>query len=146
VFILGFPKGISQGAFPIWKRGSIATEPLYGVTTIWAKSGAPVILVDALTNDGMSGSPVLYFGSEVVGDHGPSDIDILCRALWAFMLVGKALPKKKMILTSDECGKSRFSIACFQGRAVEGAMNLSFPQFKTASPSRAKRKIKRTHS
>jgi hypothetical protein len=74
VFILGFPKGIGQGSFPIWKRGSIATEPLHGVGT---PEGAPVILVDALTKDGMSGSPVLYFGSEdIVGDYGPGSRDI----------------------------------------------------------------------
>ena len=72
VFILGFPKGISHGSFPIWKGGSIATEPLHNVARRGATSGAPVILVDAVTRDGMSGSPVLYFGSEVVGDFGPS--------------------------------------------------------------------------
>ena len=66
VFILGYPKGIGQGVFPIWKKGSIATEPLYGAV----ESGAPVILVDAATRDGMSGSPVLYFGSEVAGEYG----------------------------------------------------------------------------
>jgi hypothetical protein len=75
VFILGFPKGIGQGSFPIWKRGSIATEPLHNVTTGGAKTGAPVILVDAITRDGMSGSPVLYFGSEVMGEFGPSTAD-----------------------------------------------------------------------
>jgi len=71
VFILGFPKGIGQGAFPIWKKGSIATEPLYGAV----QSGAPVILVDAVTRDGMSGSPVLYFGSDVAGDYGSAIAD-----------------------------------------------------------------------
>lgn len=75
VFILGFPKGIGQGSFPIWKRGSIATEPLHNVATGGAKSDAPVILVDAVTRDGMSGSPVLYFGSEVVGEYGPCSGD-----------------------------------------------------------------------
>jgi hypothetical protein len=71
VFILGFPKGIGQGAFPIWKKGSIATEPLYGAI----QSGAPVILIDAVTRDGMSGSPVLYFGSDVAGDYGAATAD-----------------------------------------------------------------------
>jgi len=68
VYILGFPRGVGQGAFPIWKKGSIATEPVYGV----AKS--PIILVDAATREGMSGSPVLYYGTEVVGDYGPGDL------------------------------------------------------------------------
>jgi hypothetical protein len=70
VFILGFPKGIGQGTFPIWKKGSIATEPLYGAV----QSGAPVILIDAVTRDGMSGSPVLYFGSDVAGEYGSAAI------------------------------------------------------------------------
>lgn len=60
VFILGFPRGLSkQGVFPIWKRGSIASEPLFFVL-----DGAPAMLVDAITREGMSGSPVLYFGGD----------------------------------------------------------------------------------
>jgi hypothetical protein len=66
VFILGFPKGLSaQGALPIWKRGSVATEPLFP-----ALDADPVILIDAITRDGMSGSPVVYFGDEIVDTQG----------------------------------------------------------------------------
>jgi hypothetical protein len=68
VYILGFPRGIGQGAFPIWKKGSIATEPLYSV------SRSPIILVDAVTREGMSGSPVLYYGTEIVGEYGSGDL------------------------------------------------------------------------
>jgi hypothetical protein len=78
VFILGYPKGlVKQGAFPIWKRGSIASEPLFNVM-----DNDPLILIDAVTRDGMSGSPVLYFGNEItdqydrptrVGEQAPSD-------------------------------------------------------------------------
>lgn len=61
VFILGYPKGLSmQGVMPVWKRGSIASEPLFNVM-----DQAPAFLVDAATRDGMSGSPVLYFGDEI---------------------------------------------------------------------------------
>jgi hypothetical protein len=61
VFILGYPKGLSmQGVMPVWKRGSIASEPLFDVM-----DQAPAFLVDAATRDGMSGSPVLYFGDEI---------------------------------------------------------------------------------
>lgn len=53
VFILGFPKGLSPtGSLPIWKRGSIATEP-----SILA-DGEPCFWIDAATREGMSGSPV----------------------------------------------------------------------------------------
>lgn len=52
-FVLGFPKGIAkQGAFPIWKRASIASEPILTVDEL------PIILIDTATREGMSGSPV----------------------------------------------------------------------------------------
>lgn len=61
VFILGYPRGLTmQGVLPVWKRGSIASEPLFSVM-----DQAPAILVDAVTRKGMSGSPVLYFGDEI---------------------------------------------------------------------------------
>lgn len=66
VFILGYPKGLAkQGVLPIWKRGSIASEPLISVM-----DEAPAMLVDAVTRDGMSGSPVLYFGDEITDGSG----------------------------------------------------------------------------
>jgi hypothetical protein len=68
VFILGYPKGLSmQGVMPVWKRGSIASEPLFDVM-----DQAPAFLVDAATRDGMSGSPVLYFGDEITDALGRS--------------------------------------------------------------------------
>ncbi|HWW46265.1 MAG TPA: hypothetical protein VNZ94_00300 [Xanthobacteraceae bacterium] len=64
VFILGYPLGLaSQGVVPIWKRGSLASEPLIKI-----EGDIPIIFVDALTRHGMSGSPVLYLGPEVI-DH-----------------------------------------------------------------------------
>jgi hypothetical protein len=54
VFVLGFPLGITSGGrLPIWKRGSIASEPdvnLYGL---------PQLLIDTATREGMSGAPVI---------------------------------------------------------------------------------------
>jgi hypothetical protein len=53
VFVLGFPKGMSGGAqFPIWKRGSVATEPDMDL------DGLPKVLIDTATREGMSGAPV----------------------------------------------------------------------------------------
>lgn len=54
VTILGFPKGLDrQLGFPLWKRGSIASEPeiLY--------DDLPLFVVDSATRNGMSGSPVI---------------------------------------------------------------------------------------
>lgn len=54
VFILGYPFGVSSGGLlPIWKRGSIASEPQI------IDPARPVILVDSASRPGMSGSPVI---------------------------------------------------------------------------------------
>jgi hypothetical protein len=54
VYILGYPFGITDPLeFPIWKRGSIATEPSISY------KGLPKMLVDTATRSGMSGSPVI---------------------------------------------------------------------------------------
>ena len=61
VFIIGFPRGITgSGRFPIWKRGSIASEPSIDIDKL------PKILIDSATREGMSGSPVI---AQYVGYH-----------------------------------------------------------------------------
>jgi Trypsin-like peptidase domain len=53
VFVFGFPFGIGVAGLPIWKRGSIASEPDLIDTS------RPVILIDSASRPGMSGSPVI---------------------------------------------------------------------------------------
>jgi hypothetical protein len=54
VFILGYPFGISSGGgLPIWKRASIASEPVIDVDDL------PKLFVDTASRPGMSGSPVV---------------------------------------------------------------------------------------
>lgn len=54
VFAIGYPFGISGGrTLPIWKRGSIASEPDFDLDDM------PKLLVDTATREGMSGSPVI---------------------------------------------------------------------------------------
>ncbi len=54
VSIIGFPAGISWSRmFPIWKTGHIATDPDLDYY------GKKLILIDATTRGGMSGSPVV---------------------------------------------------------------------------------------
>jgi Trypsin-like peptidase domain len=53
VFVLGFPRGLSgEGYFPLWKRGSIASEPDINIDNL------PKLYIDTATREGMSGSPV----------------------------------------------------------------------------------------
>jgi hypothetical protein len=53
VFILGYPFKIEPPAYPVWKRGSIASEPqLARLTTDY-------FLVDTASRPGMSGAPVI---------------------------------------------------------------------------------------
>lgn len=53
VFVLGYPYGLGVSGFPVWKRGSIASEPQ---TT---SPEVPYVLVDTSSRPGMSGSPVI---------------------------------------------------------------------------------------
>jgi hypothetical protein len=71
VFILGYPFGAKPPGFPVWKRGSIASEPdLVRLTDGY-------YLVDTASRPGMSGSPVVLRSwsgrMEEPGVLGPSD-------------------------------------------------------------------------
>ena len=53
LFIVGYPYGIAAGdVFPLWKRGTIASEPLIKPNNLSR------FYIDAVTTPGMSGSPV----------------------------------------------------------------------------------------
>ena len=64
VFILGYPFGPGKNGLPVWKRGSIASEPDL-VPQI-----EPYFLIDTASRPGMSGSPVILrnFGVHVSQD------------------------------------------------------------------------------
>jgi Trypsin-like peptidase domain len=53
VFVLGYPFGVAPGGFPVWKRGSIASEPEI------LRRDHPYVLIDTTSREGMSGSPVI---------------------------------------------------------------------------------------
>jgi hypothetical protein len=60
VFITGHPVGhepLRDGPFPIWSRGSIASEPAIDINAL------PLMLVDARARMGQSGAPVLLYSS-----------------------------------------------------------------------------------
>jgi S1-C subfamily serine protease len=54
VFVLGYPFGVSPPALPVWKRGSIASEP-----EIVRLTNQGYMLVDTASRSGMSGGPVI---------------------------------------------------------------------------------------
>ncbi len=53
IFVLGYPFITGPSRYPIWKRGSIASEPEV------LDQDRPVILIDSASRKGMSGSPVI---------------------------------------------------------------------------------------
>lgn len=54
VFIVGFPLSLTPtGMLPIWKKGSIATEPDADAFDL------PLLLVDSMPREGLSGSPAI---------------------------------------------------------------------------------------
>lgn len=53
VFILGYPEGLNYADLPIWKRGSVASEPRIAIDHL------PKMLIDTATRKGMSGSCVI---------------------------------------------------------------------------------------
>jgi hypothetical protein len=54
IFVLGFPLGVmTTGLFPVWKRGSVATEFEIDANNL------PSFIIDTATREGMSGSPVI---------------------------------------------------------------------------------------
>ncbi|WP_296739043.1 serine protease [Mesorhizobium sp.] len=64
VFVLGYPFGPEPPGYPVWKRGSMASEPDL------AAIGTGYYLVDTASRPGMSGSPVIrrIWNQRVDGD------------------------------------------------------------------------------
>ena len=67
VFVLGYPFGSAPPSFPVWKRGSIASEPEL------VSIGEKYYLVDTASRPGMSGGPVVLrsYGAHLT-ESGPS--------------------------------------------------------------------------
>jgi hypothetical protein len=60
VFIVGYPYGLESGFFfPLWIRGTIATEPALEYSH--RGQSLPLLLVDARTREGQSGAPVIVY-------------------------------------------------------------------------------------
>ncbi len=58
VFVVGYPDALITGPmFPLWIRGSVASEPYFGYDI--ADKHLPLMLIDARTRQGQSGSAVM---------------------------------------------------------------------------------------
>jgi hypothetical protein len=82
VFILGFPFSSQLPlALPIWKKGSIASEPKLN------QKGLPLLYVDTATRPGLSGSPVIYQRNGIHGldDNGMPKDDTLFGLIRGFL-------------------------------------------------------------
>jgi hypothetical protein len=67
VFAVGFPQGVrTVNVFPVWKRGSIASDPDLPV------EGHPKFYVDMAGRGGLSGAPVYRIQKGVVFDQTPT--------------------------------------------------------------------------
>lgn len=89
VFVLGYPYSFTGGGnFPVWKRGSIATEPEIDYEFY------PKIYIDTASKSGMSGSPVIC---RRIGIHGTEN--------------GK-------ITTSTSFGEIRSFLGVYSGRVI----------------------------
>lgn len=88
VFILGYPMGIDIHRLPVWKRGSVASEPEIDVDDL------PMFYIDTATAKGMSGSPVIRRGSagEVEGGNFVLGAGTMSRFVGIYS--GRLTPKK----------------------------------------------------
>jgi len=77
VFVLGYPFGPGKAGLPVWKRGSIASEPDL------VPHVENYLLVDTASRPGMSGSPVILrtYGTHV----SPGEVTVAAGAANKFM-------------------------------------------------------------
>ncbi len=64
VFVVGFPSGFSLSGLPVWKSGTIASEPEINPEV------KPIIYIDANGIGGMSGSPVYFISNNYITKEG----------------------------------------------------------------------------
>ena len=100
VFVIGYPWGLSGsgGALPIYKRGSIASEPAIDYL------GLPRFLIDCRTSAAMSGSPVLVEHSGVWNPNGSMTGDSIIGTLVNFVGVysGRLLSSEGVSVEDSE--------------------------------------------
>ena len=89
VFILGYPMGIDTLRFPVWKRGSVASEPDIDVDNL------PMFYVDTATARGMSGSPVIRRDTSGEMEDGTFALGAGMMSRFVGVYSGRITPKDK---------------------------------------------------
>jgi uncharacterized ParB-like nuclease family protein len=78
VFVVGFPRAIGNGSWPVWKRASLATEPsqTLNLATDERQRQLRAVLVDGAVMEGLSGSLVIQRSANpgIMMDAGPTNV------------------------------------------------------------------------
>jgi Trypsin-like peptidase domain len=91
VFVLGYPFGLESPGYPVWKRGSIASEPhLVRLTDDY-------MLVDTASRPGMSGAPVILrsLSNHIMEDGSNRPLDSTPRTRFIGVYSGRMPTKDK---------------------------------------------------
>lgn len=116
VFVLGFPLGIRPiSNFPLWKRGSLATEPELD------HGDLPRMLIDSSTKAGMSGSPVIIRKSGIDNLVGTVKNDMTLSMVEDFIGVysGRAVSDKEELSELGIVWKRKVIEEIIQGGAYD---------------------------
>lgn len=97
IFILGYPLSMTGGGyFPIWKKGSIATEPDIDYENL------PKFLVDTASKPGMSGSPVILRKSiDYTGEISTTKFGVIENFIGIYS--GRIISHKKVRCNCQHC-------------------------------------------
>jgi hypothetical protein len=103
-FVVGYPfRNYTGNMIPIWKNGTLASEPFFPV------DNKPMFLLDTLTKDGMSGSPVFrrVFGPSA-GANMTMNLDSMVRTEFVGVYSGR--------MSSPEFAQAGLGIAWYANR------------------------------
>jgi len=114
VFILGFPMGIDTQRLPIWKRGSVASEPELDVDNL------PMFYVDTATASGMSGAPVIRRATSGEMDDGSFVLSGGVMSRFVGVYSGRLAPKDRSEAQIGMIWKARVISEIIEG-AVYGS-------------------------
>jgi len=89
VFVLGYPFGVGAPGYPIWKRGSIASEP----SLVQLTDG--YLMVDTASLPGMSGAPVILrsLRNHLMADGSNRPLDATTRTRFIGVYSGRRVIK-----------------------------------------------------